>query len=90
MSIAQARISVRVQPNAPRSEVSGFAGGVLLVRVAAAPVQGKANRELIALLGKTLGVSRGSLTVIRGHTNRNKVIAVAGMSQEEVSARLAL
>jgi len=65
-----------------------FSNGVLRVRVAAPPVKGKANRELVAFLSKTLGLGKGSLTIVKGHTSHNKVIAVAGLSQEEVIQRL--
>jgi uncharacterized protein (TIGR00251 family) len=83
-----ASLSVRVTPDARRSEVIGFAVGVLQVKVAAAPVKGRANRELVACLGRALGVSPSTLTIIRGHTSRNKVIAVAGLSREEIIKRL--
>ena len=81
-------ISVRVQPNAARSEVVGFTGDLLAVRVAALPVQGKANRALVELLSKVLCISRGKIEVVRGQTARNKVIAVTGLSREAIMERL--
>ena len=81
-------LRLRVSPNAGRSEVIGFTDGVLQVRVAAPPVKGKANRELTACLSRALGVSQSSLTIVKGHTSRNKVIAVDGLSQEEIIRRL--
>ena len=81
-------LSVRVHANARRSQVIGFADGVLEVRVAAPPVKGKANRELLELLSRALGIGRREISVVRGHTARNKVIAVGGLSQEEVMGRL--
>jgi uncharacterized protein (TIGR00251 family) len=88
LSERQAKISLRVFPNAARNEVAGFTDGVLRVKVAAPPVEGKANKELIALLARKLGLSKGDLTIIRGHTSRNKVIAIDGLSQEQVLRRL--
>ena len=85
---SEARVSLRVYANAAKSEVVGFTGGVLQVRVAAAPVKGQANKELIALLGKTLAVGKSAITIVRGHTSRSKVIAVDGLSQEDVMKRL--
>jgi uncharacterized protein (TIGR00251 family) len=82
------RIPVRVQPNAARNEVVGFADGVLQVRVAAPPVKGKANRELVDFLGQILRVSKSRVVILRGHTASNKVVAVSGLSQEEVGRRL--
>ena len=88
MSGSEAKISLRVYPGAARSEVVDFTDGVWQVRVAAPPVKGKANRELITFLSKVLGVSKGALTIIKGHTNRNKVMAVDGLSQEDIVERL--
>ncbi len=88
MSGREARISLRVSPNAARSEVVGFTDGVLQVRVAAPPVKGQANKELVAFLSKALGVGKGALTIVKGHTSRNKVIAIDGLSQEDVMKRL--
>ncbi len=88
MSEEEIRISLRVYPGAPRSEVVGFTDGTWRVKVAAPPVKGKANRELIAFLSRQLGVSKGALTITNGHTSRNKVIAVAGLSTEDVAQRL--
>jgi len=84
MSRSKAKISLRVYPNAAKSEVVDFANGVLQVRVAAPPVKGKANQELITFLSQVLGVSKAALTIIKGHTSRSKVIAIDGLSQEEV------
>ena len=66
----------------------GFTDGVLRVRVAAPPVKGKANRELVDFLGQILRVSKSRVVILRGLTTRNKVIAVSGLSREEVSRRL--
>ena len=81
-------IELRVQPNAAKNEVVEFSNGVFRVRVAAPPVKGKANKELVAFLSKALDLGRDSLTIVKGHTSHNKVIAVAGLSQEEVVKRL--
>ncbi len=79
---------MHVYPNAARNEVLGFADGVLRVRISAPPFKGKANRELVAFLSQALGVGRDTLAIIKGHTSRNKVIAISGFSQEEVIGRL--
>jgi len=83
-----AKISLLVHPNAARNEVVGFTDGVLLVKISAPPVKGKANRELIAFLSQTLAVGKGTLTIVKGHTSRNKLIAIDGLSQEEIIRRL--
>jgi len=83
----EAKIAVRVYPNAARNEVVGFVGELLQVRVSAPPVKGKANEELIAFLSKVLGISKSKIGIIRGHTARNKVIAIDGLSQEDTMKR---
>jgi uncharacterized protein (TIGR00251 family) len=85
---SEARISLHVYPNAPRNEIVGFEGGVLGVKVAAPPVKGQANRELVAFLSRVLDVGKSSLAIIKGHTSRNKLISVRDLSQEEVIRRL--
>lgn len=83
-----AMLPVRVQPNAARSEVAGFVDGVLSMRVAAPPVRGEANRELVEFLSQALGVSRSQIEIVRGRTSRNKVVAINGLSRAEVMERL--
>jgi uncharacterized protein (TIGR00251 family) len=85
-----ARITVRVQPNAKRTEMVRFEDGVLYLRIAAPPVQGKANAALLVFLSDILGVSKSRLLIERGATSRMKVIAVEGMSQEEILLRFRL
>lgn len=66
----------------------GFEDGVLRVKIAAPPVKGKANRELVGFLSKLLGVSKGSITIEKGATSRRKLIAIEGLSQAEALRRL--
>jgi len=82
------KISLRVYPNASRNESVGFTDGVLRVKISAPPIRGKANRELIAFLSRLLGVGKDSVNIIKGHTTRNKVVAIDGLSREEVMKRL--
>ena len=84
----EAKISLRVYPNASRNEMVGFTDGVLRVKVSVPPSKGKANRELIAFLSRLLGVGKDSINIIKGHTTRNKVVAIDGLSREEVMKRL--
>jgi uncharacterized protein (TIGR00251 family) len=81
-------LRLRVHPNASRNEVNGFTGGILQVRVSAPPVKGKANRELTTFLSQRLGISPSSLTIVKGQLSRNKVIAIDGLSQEDMMRRL--
>lgn len=89
MSIPEVvRVSVRVQPGAAANEVVGVTNGVLRVKVSAPPVEGRANRELIDFLSRRLDVARSNIAIVRGHTSRDKVIAIGGLSREEVMRRL--
>lgn len=81
-------ISVRAQPRASRSEVLGLHGTQIKIRIAAPPVDGAANTELIKLLAKALGVSRSALRVVRGEGSRSKVVRAEGATV--VQARVAL
>ena len=60
----------------------------LKIRIAAPPVEGKANEECIRLLAGLLGVKRGQVTIIAGHAARTKTVAVAGISAKDVAALL--
>ena len=82
------RLSVKVTPNAARNEVTGFTDGVLHVKIAAPPEKGKANKELIDYLSRTLGVSKSSLLLLKGQTRRNKVLSVDGLSRADIIQRI--
>ena len=81
-------LPVYVTPRASRSEVAGEHDGALWVRLAAPPVEGKANAALVELLAKQLGVPRQALRVVAGITGRRKRIAVAGLDADQVRERL--
>ena len=82
------KIDVRVQPKASRNQVDGFEDGTLRLRVTAPPADGKANTGVIALLAKTLRVSRSRLEIVRGHSSRNKVVSIDTLSEQEVHRRI--
>ena len=77
-------IEVRLKPNARMNSVEIGESGVLLVRVNAPPVEGRANKALIELLADTLDIPKSHLSIKRGETSKNKVVAVFGMTKEEV------
>jgi uncharacterized protein (TIGR00251 family) len=79
---------VWVQPRASRTEVAGTHGEAVKVRLAAPPVEGAANAELIAFLAKQLGVSRSAVRIVKGERGRNKVVEVEGISRGDVQALL--
>lgn len=81
-------IKVRVQPKSSRNQVGGFQDGTLRVRVTATPTEGQANAAVIALLAKTLGVSKSRLEIIRGYSSRDKVVSVDTLTDQEVRRKL--
>lgn len=83
-----ARIVVRVQPNASQSEVRYFQEGVWHIRIAAPPVKGEANQELVQFLGKILGLSQSSLTIEKGMTRKIKAISVAKLTPDQLTRQL--
>ncbi len=84
----QSKIAAHIQPNASQNEVVGFKDGVLQVRIAAPPVKGKANQELIKFLSNVLGVSKSNLTIEKGITSKKKTVVIRGLGQEQVARLL--
>jgi uncharacterized protein (TIGR00251 family) len=81
--------AVRVQPRATKSGVAGELDGVLKIRLAAPPVEGQANEELVRLLAELFDVPRRRVAILSGQTSKNKVVSVSGISVDEVSRVLA-
>jgi uncharacterized protein len=81
---------VRVQPRAKRSELGGVRAGALVVRVAAPPVEGKANAAVCALLAELAGVPKSRVEVVRGERGREKVVRVEGVEPGALRAALQL
>jgi uncharacterized protein len=71
-------LTVRVQPNARRSEIAGLHGDALKIRIAAPAVDNKANAALVEFLGEALGVPRSAIVIRHGATGRRKVLEIAG------------
>ena len=84
-----ARVTVRVTPRSGRDEIEAGAGGVLAVRVTAAPDDGKANRAVCRLVADAFGVPKTSVSVVSGRTARVKILDVAGVDPSDVERLLA-
>jgi uncharacterized protein (TIGR00251 family) len=69
---------VQVVPRASRTEVVGERNGALRVRLAAPPVDGAANDELIRILARTFRVARSSVRIVSGQTARVKQVSIEG------------
>ena len=81
-------LEVRVVTRSGRSGIAGARGGALLVRLNAPPVDGAANRELIELMAKALGVSRSAVSLVTGQRSRQKRVAISGIDATTAKARL--
>ena len=69
-------LTLHVQPGARRTEIAGPYGDALRVRLAAPPVDGKANAELLRYLADAFGVPLRNVTLVRGETSRGKVVRI--------------
>lgn len=83
------RLTVRAKPHAKRAGIRKVDGLTVEVALAAAPLEGAANAELLALLSDALGVARTNLRLVRGATARLKMVEVQGLAHEEAASRLA-
>ena len=86
--VATSTIRVRVQADAGRNEFVGVREGVLVVRVAAPALDGRANRAARRLLAKRLGVAPSKLTITRGQRSRDKIIQVEDVDQATLDSAL--
>lgn len=77
-------LTLHIQPGAKKTEVAGEHGDALKIRLAAPPVDGKANAALLAFIAERLGVSKSAVTLKSGQTSRRKVVEVEGASAEAV------
>ena len=77
-------IKVRVQPRASRTEIAGEHAGAIKLRVAAPPVDGKANEECRRFLAKLLKVGATSIEIISGDSSRDKVIRVSNITVRRI------
>lgn len=78
-------LEVHAQPGAKSSAVAGLHGEALKIRIAAPPVEGKANAALEAFIAQKLGVARRVVSVEKGTASRAKRIAVADPAIDPLS-----
>jgi len=83
-------LTLHIQPGAKKTEIAGEHGEALKIRLAAPPVDGKANDCLIAFLAERLGVAKSRVELVSGQSSRAKRVRVAALSADAVRARLAI
>ena len=79
---------MRVTPRAGRTTIEGLRDGVVIVKLAAAPVDGAANEELIALLAKSLDIPKRDIMIVSGERSRTKRVRIGGLDREQGLAKL--
>lgn len=81
-------LRLHIQPGAKKTEVVGLHGEALKIRLAAPPVDGKANAGLIAFLAERLGVAKAAVSLVSGDTSRAKRVRIDGVEPSIVRERL--
>ena len=78
-----ATLTIRIQPRASKNSIVVMEDGGLKIRLTAPPVDGAANEALIKYLAEVLDVGRSQITIVIGHTSREKIVRIEGMSEAE-------
>ena len=82
--VTRANIAVRVQASSRENEFAGLRDGVLVVRVTAPAIDGRANEAVRRLVAKRLRVPRSAVTIVRGSRSRDKLIQIEGLDHRAV------
>lgn len=83
-------LRVYVQPKASKNEIVGLHGDALKIRLTSPPVDGKANKALVAFIARILSVPKRQVTLHSGQQNRNKVLKIEGVTEERLQQVLTL
>ena len=81
-------LNVRAQPRSSRAGIDGVVSDAVKVRIRCAPVDGKANKELVETLADEFGIAKSSVVFKSGETSKQKRILLRGVSAAAVAARL--
>ena len=82
-------LTVHVQPRASRTGLCGMYGDALKLAITAPPVEGKANKEVIAFLADLLKIPKRDITIISGAQSRTKRCRIGSLAEGEVRERIA-
>jgi len=82
------RIEVYVQPRASKTEIAGLHDGRVKIRLAAPPVDGAANAELVSFVAARLGIAKSNVRVVAGESSRRKTLEVQGVDALALQAAL--
>ena len=79
-------LTLHIQPGAKKTEFAGLHGDALKIRLAAPPVDGKANEALVKFVAETLKLPKSAVTLKSGQTSRRKVLEVQGAEAASIAA----
>ena len=82
-------LTLHIQPGAKKTEFAGLHGDALKIRLAAPPVDGKANEALLRFVADTLGLPKSAVSLKSGQTSRRKVVEISGVAIPAIEAFLA-
>ncbi len=85
---AALELTLHVQTRARRSEIVGFHGGALKLKVSAPPVENAANRAIVEFFADLLDLARSRIRIISGVKSRDKVLSIEGISLDAFQSRL--
>jgi uncharacterized protein (TIGR00251 family) len=88
MEAVLTRVRLRVAPGATRAGVVGRHGDAWKVRVTAPAESGRANDAVVRLLADTFELPRAAVTLVSGHSARDKIVELAGIEPEDIERRL--
>lgn len=84
----QSLLTLYVQPRASKNKLAGLHGNALKLYITSPPIDGQANKAVIALLAKILHLPKSSITIVAGDKSRTKQIRITGMSFSELENML--
>jgi len=87
-SLPSVTLTVRIQPRASKNEVLRLENGSLKIRLTAPPVDGAANEALVRFLADRFGVAKSQVEIVSGHTSRDKIMRVVGVSVADAESLL--
>ncbi|NGX44741.1 MAG: hypothetical protein K1060chlam3_00916 [Candidatus Anoxychlamydiales bacterium] len=78
-------LKVKIIPKSKVNQIIGFEEDTLKIRIKASPEKGKANKELIRFIAKSLSIAQSRISIISGHTSRLKKLQIEGISKKDLT-----
>ena len=83
-------INVRIVPKSAKQEIAGIYNERVKIKIGSAPEGGKANKELIELLSKKIGIAKSSIEIVSGELSQNKTIRIKGITSDYFLSKVPL